>query len=278
MGRRHGRPPARCAGQPRGALESAACTAQHPRPSCPCARPQDLWRDFLADFVLQVVRRPVVVAGNSIGGFISASMAADYPGLVAGLVLLNSAGRLVEGYAPPVQPAAAKPPPPFVVNAVSQGLFAFLEGDVERQLRRVYPVQPQRADSWLGAEIARAARDPGALGVFRSVFYLPPPRALNYLVAEKFGGPTLVLQGIKDPLNNAKLRAQELRRFCPNAEVVELDAGHCPHDEVPELVNSHLVRFIKDTVVPSMAQSSGGAAAGSDSSGVAAAGSAAAAR
>lgn len=48
-----------------------------------------------------------------------------------------------------------------------QGLFAFLEGDVERQLRRVYPVQPQRADSWLGAEIARAARDPGALGVFR---------------------------------------------------------------------------------------------------------------
>lgn len=40
----------------------------------------------------QVVRRPVVVAGNSIGGFISASMAGDYPGLVEGLVLLNSAG------------------------------------------------------------------------------------------------------------------------------------------------------------------------------------------
>jgi hypothetical protein len=28
----------------------------------------------------------------------------------------------------------------------------------------------------------------------RSVFYLPPPRALNHLVAERFGGPTLVLQ------------------------------------------------------------------------------------
>lgn len=34
----------------------------------------------------------MVLAGNSIGGFISASVAADYPGLVAGLVLLNSAG------------------------------------------------------------------------------------------------------------------------------------------------------------------------------------------
>jgi pimeloyl-ACP methyl ester carboxylesterase len=33
-----------------------------------------------------------VLAGNSIGGFISASAAADYPSLVAGLALLNSAG------------------------------------------------------------------------------------------------------------------------------------------------------------------------------------------
>ena len=35
----------------------------------------------------------MVVAGNSIGGFISSSMAADYPALVKGLVLLNSAGE-----------------------------------------------------------------------------------------------------------------------------------------------------------------------------------------
>ena len=48
-----------------------------------------------------------------------------------------------------------------------QALFAFLEGNVARQLRRVYPVRPERADEWLGGEIARAARDPGALGVFR---------------------------------------------------------------------------------------------------------------
>ncbi len=45
---------------------------------------QELWRDFLRDFVLEVVQRPVIVAGNSIGGFISASLAADYPSLVKG--------------------------------------------------------------------------------------------------------------------------------------------------------------------------------------------------
>ena len=49
---------------------------------------QELWRDFLRDFVLEVVQRPVVVAGNSIGGFISASLAADYPSLVKGDMLM----------------------------------------------------------------------------------------------------------------------------------------------------------------------------------------------
>ena len=38
---------------------------------------------------LQVVGSKAVVAGNSIGGFIATSMAADYPELVSGLVLLN---------------------------------------------------------------------------------------------------------------------------------------------------------------------------------------------
>lgn len=51
---------------------------------------QELWRDFLRDFVLEVVQRPVVVAGNSIGGFISASLAADYPALVKGVTSAQS--------------------------------------------------------------------------------------------------------------------------------------------------------------------------------------------
>lgn len=45
---------------------------------------QVVWVQFLRDFVVDVVRCPVVVAGNSIGGYISATLAADYPSLVQG--------------------------------------------------------------------------------------------------------------------------------------------------------------------------------------------------
>lgn len=48
----------------------------------------------------------------------------------------------------------------------------------------------------------------------------------------------LPCQGALDPLNDARGRAKDLVQLCPDhATCVLLDAGHCPHDEVPELVS-----------------------------------------
>ena len=51
---------------------------------------QHLWSSFLREFVVEVVRRPVVVVGNSIGGYISASLAAENPNLVQGTPVLHN--------------------------------------------------------------------------------------------------------------------------------------------------------------------------------------------
>ena len=72
----------------------------------------------------------MAAVGNSIGGYISASLAGDYPSLVQGLVLVNSAGRLDPGYAPAApdaDPAPAAGPPRIVVDLLSRALFLYLE-------------------------------------------------------------------------------------------------------------------------------------------------------
>ena len=209
---------------------------------------QDLWRDFLADFISDIVGRPVVIAGNSIGGYISASVAADFPQLIKGLVLLNSAGQINEDFEPrqyeiDLLENPRQPPPVVVVDAISTLLFSFLEGDIENQLQRLYPTRPGNADEWLGKEIRRASEDPKALGVFRSVFFLPSPRPLNHLINDLYRGKVMVLQGVLDPLNDATKRAAQIVSACPQAALVSLQAGHCPHDEVPELVNEQIGRF-----------------------------------
>jgi pimeloyl-ACP methyl ester carboxylesterase len=104
---------------------------------------------------VQVVRGPVVLVGNSIGGFISASVAADYPDLAAGLVLLNSAGPIDAKYSPAKAPARRSPPPSPVASAISLGLLAYLERSIKPTLKWLYPTNPGAADEWLGDEIYR---------------------------------------------------------------------------------------------------------------------------
>jgi len=197
---------------------------------------QSLWTDCLADFIREVVKGPTAVAGNSIGGFMSAELASRHPELVTALVLVNSAGPLRGLGQPEAPPAPRTPPPALVVNALTTGLLFFLERSVASTLRRCYPVRPDNSDG-LEPEIFRAACDSGAAAVFASAFYLPPPTALDALV-RRFGGPTLVLQGARDPLNDAPSRAERIGAFCSNAQVVLLEGGHCPHDEVPEEWNA----------------------------------------
>ena len=130
-----------------------------PPPGPPAASPPP---PFVVDAVSRV--RGGAGWGEPWAGLLGRRAGAGACPLASGLLL----GTVGDPTAPAVlRPAATRPPTHPAPNLLTQGLFSFLEGDVANQLRRVYPVRPQRADAWLGREIARAARDPGALGVFR---------------------------------------------------------------------------------------------------------------
>lgn len=113
--------------------------------------------------------------------------------------------------------------------------------------------------------------DPGSTAVLESIFHLNPPLPMNFYI-DRYNGEVLVIQvwhvssftsisvfdalpsitllrrhshdsrcvqGVRDPLHNATKRAAVLRANCvANITTRFLNAGHCPHDEVPDEVNA----------------------------------------
>jgi pimeloyl-ACP methyl ester carboxylesterase len=76
------------------------------------------------------------------------------------------------------------------------------------------------------------------------VFDIPRGQPLDELFAQ-LACPLLLLWGIRDPWINAAGRRAAFQRHAPAAtsEVV-LEAGHCPHDEVPDQVNAALLEWL----------------------------------
>lgn len=89
----------------------------------------------------------------------------------------------------------------------------------------------------------RASYDPGVLVVLESIFSFNLSLPLNYLL-EGFKEKVLIIQGIKDPISDSKSKVAMLKEHCAGIVIRELDAGHCPHDEKPEEVNSIISEWI----------------------------------
>ncbi|XP_025643047.1 pheophytinase, chloroplastic [Arachis hypogaea] len=89
----------------------------------------------------------------------------------------------------------------------------------------------------------RASYDPGSPVVVESIFSFNLSIPLNFLI-EEFREKVLIIQGMKDPISDSSSRVATLKEHCDGLVIKELDAGHCPHDEVPEQVNDILYEWI----------------------------------
>jgi hypothetical protein len=103
---------------------------------------------------------------------------------------------------------------------------------------------------------------------------LPTSRTYNEVVAADFGqssyydgdyslptestftGPILMAQGILDPLNDAKGRAEQLGTLRSGITISQLQGGHCPHHEIPQAVASSISEWMKETRAERMAMAS----------------------
>ncbi|KAL0891016.1 hypothetical protein Bca101_014999 [Brassica carinata] len=200
-----------------------------------------LWSELLRDFMIEVVGEPAHCVGNSIGGYFVSLMAFRWPDLVKSVVLVNSAGNVIPGYSP--LPVSTERRVPFGAQLGARLLVLFLRFNVKKLLKDCYPVKPERADEFLVTEMLRASQDPGVVMVLESIFGFDLSLPLNYLL-KGFEEKTLIIQGMKDPISDPQKKVALLREFCPAMEIKKVNAGHCPHDEIPEEVNHIICEWI----------------------------------
>ncbi|KAM6582164.1 hypothetical protein CsatB_009166 [Cannabis sativa] len=200
-----------------------------------------MWAELLRDFVVEVVGEPAHLAGNSIGGYFAAILAWLWPTLAKSVILINSAGNVIPGYSfVPFSKDRQTSGPAWLGARL---LVFYLRSRLKGIVKNCYPIKTDRVDDVLIDEMLRASYDPGVLVVLESIFSFNLSLPLNYLLKD-FEERVLVIQGMKDPITDSKSKLAMLREHCDRVVIKELNAGHCPQDELPEEVNSIICEWI----------------------------------
>ncbi|KAL5569987.1 hypothetical protein UlMin_026562 [Ulmus minor] len=200
-----------------------------------------MWAEFLRDFIIEVIGEPVHIVGNSIGGYFSSILSCFWPALAKSVVLINSAGNVIPGYS--LVPFTKERQTSGAAWLGARLLLFYLRLKLRDIVKNCYPTKTERVDDNLVSEMLRASHDPGVVVVLESIFSFNLSLPLNYLLKD-FKDKVLVIQGMKDPLSNSKSKLAMLKEHCDGVVIKTLDAGHCPHDEVPEEVNSVIRQWI----------------------------------
>ncbi len=225
----------------------------------------ELWKDQIVAYVKERIAKPTVIIGNSLGGYAALAAGAALQTQSAGVVLLNAAGYFSdESFTTEPKDLSSK-----IKKIVGQGIsrdlmvkwfiYPFIQRLIFENLRRpnvirntlkqVY-IDSTNVDDYLIESIRRPSLDPGAFQVFCKVFQArglkgqPIDELFHQLQA-----PLLLLWGNGDPwLRNAKAKQEKFRLSAQKASLkvkeVLLNAGHCPHDEVPDLVNAEVLNWL----------------------------------
>jgi pimeloyl-ACP methyl ester carboxylesterase len=217
----------------------------------------DLWSDQLYDFITTVIDHPVVIAGNSIGAYTALSTTTLFPEVTRGAILLNPVGRFSS--APEsADPAGLQKNQPFQQAIGNIAKFMFNQdwvswlifksvqnkNYIRKTLQKVY-VNQDAVTEELVDDIYRPSCDPGAATTFARLFRSPKGETVDALLG-RLQRPLLVIWGEKDPwVADAQARGAQYAKYYPTTETRYINAGHCPHDDAPDLVNPLIAEWMQ---------------------------------
>jgi len=214
----------------------------------------DNWSQQIFDFCNQIVKKPVLLIGNSIGGVIALNTSRKLSKSCVGIVLIDCAQRtmddkrlneqsLLMGFLRPVIKTLVRQ------RFLSSNLFRKAANPtfISKILKVAYP-SGNNVDEELIDLLFKPTQGKGAQEAFRGFInlfddYLAPDllRDLNY--------PVHLICGEKDPWEPIKEAKKWFENYkCVKSLEIIPDAGHCPHDEMPEKVNPILEKIIQEAM------------------------------
>ncbi|KAK6928806.1 Alpha/beta hydrolase fold-1 [Dillenia turbinata] len=214
----------------------------------------NLWKDQVCHFIQEVIGEPVYIVGNSIGGFVALYFSACNPQLVHGVTLLNAAPFW--GFLPnPVKAAAlAKLFPWAGTFPLPAGVKRLTERrisdprSIAEILRQVYADHSTDVDKVFN-RILETTQHPAAAAPFASIMFAPRTtffRGVFVELCQMNNIPICLMYGKEDPWVKP-IWGLQVKLQVPEVPYYELSpAGHCPHDEVPEVVNYLLPGWIQN--------------------------------
>lgn len=217
----------------------------------------DLWHEQVKYFVEEVIKEPVYIVGNSLGGYVALYFAACYPHLVKGVTLLNATpfwGFLPN---PERSPRLAKafpwsgtfPLPPRVQSLVELVWQKISDPKtIAEVLKQVYADHSTNVDD-VFTRIVETTQHPAAAASFASIMFAPRGRlsfSETLSISKLNNIPICLIYGKEDPWVRP-IWGLQVKRQVRDAPYFEISpAGHCPHDEVPEVVNYLLRGWIRN--------------------------------
>ncbi|BAZ44215.1 alpha/beta hydrolase fold protein [Chondrocystis sp. NIES-4102] len=209
-----------------------------------------LWTEQLHDFWQTFIGTPVILVGNSIGSLICLTATTTYPEMVQGLVMLSLPDVSVrEDILPPLVR-------PLVTNLENLVASPILIKNILKIVRKpniirrwaaiAYPNKEALTDELIEI-LSTPAYDEGSektlLRLSRSVRTVDFALSVRDLLPQ-VTIPMLLIWGLQDRMV-PPLQAKAIASLNARIKLVELEAGHCPHDEYPDLFNSLLLEWLK---------------------------------
>ena len=204
-----------------------------------------LWCEQVTEFIDCVIQKPCIIVANSLGGYIALYTAAYSSSNIKGVIPINPV-IISQSY------SKIRLPPIFnwfSTKSIIKGYFHLTKQrpSIQCLFKMLYPVFPERVDDSLIDSIENPSKHPNASDVFYGIVKENIMSQTVFIedIVENLDPkiPVSIIYGTKDPWIPG-CAINYFMKLSPNTQIFRVPAGHCPQDEIPEIVNPIIESFM----------------------------------